>query len=201
MYKIYFGKTLVCLLNHKDADGFKKNKNTLYLHDEETGTFQELIERLKMVHKINKIFISASHTKSLFRKLCRETILVKAAGGVVTDASGRLLMIRRFGHWDLPKGKAEKGEKLSETAIREVEEECGISGLSIVKKLEPTFHVYTEKGKWYLKKTAWFHMETSFKGTLTPQTKEHITKVCWFTPKQVHCHPERSETKSKGLLF
>lgn len=52
---------------------------------------------------------------------------VWAAGGVVEDDSGRLLVVHRprYDDWTFPKGKLDKGETLEECALREVEEESG----------------------------------------------------------------------------
>lgn len=49
-----------------------------------------------------------------------------SAGGVVFN-SKKILLLRKFnGGWVLPKGHVKKGEKYSETALREVKEESGI---------------------------------------------------------------------------
>ena len=50
--------------------------------------------------------------------------MIKAAGGVVENHKNEILMMKRLGHWDLPKGKADPGENSATTAQREVEEEC-----------------------------------------------------------------------------
>jgi hypothetical protein len=50
----------------------------------------------------------------------------RAAGGVVADPSGNVLMILRHGRWDLPKGHIERGESARQCAEREVMEECGV---------------------------------------------------------------------------
>ena len=73
------------------------------------------------------------------------------AGGVVTDEEGRVLWIQRNDKWDLPKGKLEAGESLEEAAIREVEEETGISALTITGEAYTTFHTYESEGVVYLK--------------------------------------------------
>ena len=61
------------------------------------------------------------------RCLKRRMRWVRAAGGIVTDDAGDMLLIRRNDRWDLPKGKVEAGETLRQAALREVEEETGIN--------------------------------------------------------------------------
>jgi 8-oxo-dGTP diphosphatase len=53
---------------------------------------------------------------------------VHAAGGLVTDDTGRVAVVHRprYDDWSLPKGKLEPGEEWEEAALREVEEECGL---------------------------------------------------------------------------
>jgi len=96
-----------------------------------------------------------------------------------------LLMIFRNGKWDLPKGKLELNENIKECAIREVEEECGIAGLSIVNALQDTYHTYEINGEKILKRTYWFAMYSDFKGNLVPQTEEGITQVDWVDKEQI----------------
>jgi bis(5'-nucleosidyl)-tetraphosphatase len=58
--------------------------------------------------------------------------LKRAAGVVVVRdmADGpRVLLLRAYRNWDLPKGRLEAGETPFEAAIREVREETGLSGL------------------------------------------------------------------------
>jgi ADP-ribose pyrophosphatase YjhB (NUDIX family) len=113
-------------------------------------------------------------------------LLIRAAGGVVRE-DGKILFIFRRGKWDLPKGKVEKGESTKEAALREVEEECGISALSIVKQLPATWHIYQSPyrksfGKWVLKETSWFEMSHLAPEKLKPQTEEDITGIKWVNP-------------------
>ena len=51
--------------------------------------------------------------------------VVHAGGGLVTNPKNEVLFIFRSNVWDLPKGRHEEGESIEETAVREVEEECG----------------------------------------------------------------------------
>jgi ADP-ribose pyrophosphatase YjhB (NUDIX family) len=108
----------------------------------------------------------------------------KAAGGLVKNLEGDILFIFRFEKWDLPKGKIEKGEKKKEAAIREVEEECGISGLEILRKLPKTYHIFQRKGRETLKLTYWYLMRSDFNGTLIPQEEEGITQVVFKNKEQ-----------------
>lgn len=143
--------------------------------------------------QIVKIVGAASGSKSMgfgiltpdpaleMKTFCKAFKNIRAAGGVVINRAlnDRILMILRFGKWDLPKGKMEDGENENECAIREVEEECGISGLTIEKRLPDTFHMYPHKGNWVVKQTTWFLMETRDCSTPSPQIEEHITEARW----------------------
>ncbi len=56
---------------------------------------------------------------------------VLCAGAVITDAEGRLLLVRRrnepaAGRWSLPGGRVEPDESPAEAAAREVREETGL---------------------------------------------------------------------------
>lgn len=123
-----------------------------------------------------------------------------AAGGKVLNAKNEVLFIYRFNKWDLPKGKLDNGESISECAIREVEEECGITNLQIIKPLETTYHIYQEKGKTILKTTYWFLMHTDFVGELTPQLEEGIEKVIFMNETEVELALENTYENIK-LLF
>lgn len=109
---------------------------------------------------------------------------IYAAGGLI-EKGDTFLFIFRLKRWDLPKGKLDMGEGPEEAAIRECEEECGITQLTITKTLEPTYHIYPHKGAYALKKTYWYSMTTKHEGTLVPQLEESIEKVEWFNKAQI----------------
>ena len=54
--------------------------------------------------------------------------LIPAASAIVTDDEERILLIRRSDNdlWSIPGGAMEIGESISQTAVREVEEETGL---------------------------------------------------------------------------
>ncbi len=116
--------------------------------------------------------------------------LIQAGGGVVVR-NEKLLFIFRNEKWDLPKGKIDNGETPEQAAIREIAEECGITGHSIVRQLPPTFHIYqspykNDFGQWILKKTFWFEMNYSGTENGTPETGENITEIKWFKREDLH---------------
>ena len=135
-----------------------------------------------------------------WESFCDSYRLIKAAGGVVYNNDNQMLMIFRNKKWDLPKGKLERSESIEQCAIREVEEECGVSGLIITQKLEETYHAYKLNGEKVLKCTYWFEMKTSYKGKLKPQNKEGITLAIWVDKKDILQKLENSFASIIDLL-
>ncbi len=123
-------------------------------------------------------------TEKMFRHLKKHFKYVEAAGGVVRNSENKLLFIRRWNIWDLPKGKVNKNEDVETCALRETEEETGVSGLQITGPLPSSFHFYFYKEKLFLKKTYWFLMDTQYAGALKPQLEEDITEVKWLNSTQ-----------------
>ena len=95
----------------------------------------------------------------------------------------QLLMIFRFGVWDLPKGKRDSGEKFKQCALREVEEETGVK-VKMLHKVCTTWHTYTLRRKRILKKTKWYAMDCVDDSKMAPQHGESIERVEWMTEKQ-----------------
>jgi len=139
-----------------------------------------LIKFLKTNPLVREVEIYSDNIKKLWVDYCMNYFEVVSAGGLVMNQKGKMLWILRNGHWDLPKGKVEIGEKLKEAAIREVEEETGISNLKITHDLETTYHTYEIDGVVHLKTTFWYAMEHSAGDSNgVPQAIEGITEVGW----------------------
>ncbi|MDR0438442.1 MAG: NUDIX domain-containing protein [Bacteroidales bacterium] len=125
--------------------------------------------------------------KSSFKSLEKAFKTIKAGGGLVKNSKGEFLLIFRKGHWDLPKGKLDKGETIETCALREVQEETGILKLSIVKKLPKTYHLFTDvNGEIILKKCYWFEMETDDEHPLKPQLEEEISEAVWCSQEKIN---------------
>ena len=110
------------------------------------------------------------------------------------------LFIFRGCKWDLPKGRVEKGEKIKETAVREVQEECGISNVIVHEFLITTHHIFYYNEKIKLKETHWFQMKSYDRVILTPQLEEGITDVV-FKNKEDSVRALQNSYKNINLVF
>jgi 8-oxo-dGTP pyrophosphatase MutT (NUDIX family) len=110
---------------------------------------------------------------------------IEAAGGVILSPDERLLLIHRNGVWDLPKGKLEPGESITDGALREVTEEVGLTELTLGAALPASYHIYRHKGEWLIKTTHWFEMTASGLLDLTLQTEEGIDDAEWIPVEAV----------------
>lgn len=112
---------------------------------------------------------------------------IVAAGGLITNPSGKLLLIFRRGYWDLPKGKVDEGEAIQDCALREVQEETGLSELTLGSQLGTTYHEYFDKwtNQDVEKETHWFAMTARDNQQIIPQTEEDIEQVIWADQPQI----------------
>lgn len=111
--------------------------------------------------------------------LHKNYIMVKAAGGIVENSDGDRLIMTRNDRFDLPKGKVEQGETLSEAALRETNEETGLGNIILGPLALKTYHIYNLYGGWHFKQTSWFWMRLSDNQPLVPQREEGITELKW----------------------
>ena len=139
--------------------------------------FDDLVSKKKGEKEVVVNFLTERLMNKILKKRYR---IVEAGGGIVVNKNQEILFIFRRGKWDLPKGKLEKHEKVKAGAIREVEEECGITSPEIREELITTFHKFKNKGKECLKKSYWFIMDYEGEEELVPQLEEDITKVKWM---------------------
>lgn len=69
-----------------------------------------------------------------------------AAGGVVKDDEGRVLLVHRgrYDDWSFPKGGVDAGETIEQAALREVKEEAGLE-CQIVRKLSSSRYLFQNR--------------------------------------------------------
>jgi len=122
-----------------------------------------------------------------------------AAGGVVV-IDNQFVAIERNGIPDLPKGHIEKGETPEVAAVREVEEETGITDLEIIKELPATWHCYLLDNQWTIKKTSWYLMRTKSGMKNIPQTEEGISKVYLIDKEHVKDFQEKTFASLRDVV-
>ena len=193
MYKVFVNDKPLFLTNHIS----KETDFQLFLL--ESIDIEQLIVKI-FQNKIQKAYLYHADESVIMKTLKAKIPVCKAGGGLVYNKKGEVLFIFRNGKWDLPKGGIKKGEEIEDTAVREVEEETGVNGLSISHKLQKTYHVFRRNGKYKLKITHWFEMQTNFDGTLQGQLEEGIEKVAWLNPEQIQEALKNSYENIK-LLF
>lgn len=193
MYKVFINDKLLFLTNQL----VEETDFQIFLL--ESVNIQKLIARY-FDGSVTKAVLYHPDESVLLQTLKEKLIVNKAGGGKVYNDKGEILFIFRNGKWDLPKGGIEKNETIEETAMREVEEETGCKNLSVVKKLEKTYHIFKRNGEYRLKITHWFEMITDYKGELTGQLNEGIDKVEWVNADDVDHKLENSYENIK-LLF
>lgn len=120
-----------------------------------------------------------------FEDFCKKYFPITAGGGLVQNDNGEYLLIYRHSLWDLPKGKIEPGETVSQCALREVEEETGLKGLILGNPICITHHTYTLHGIPCIKHTNWYHMYYSGNDSPVPQLEEDITDAVWAKPDEL----------------
>lgn len=178
MYKVFVNDKPFFLTN----EIVKETDFQLFLL--ESTDIEQLV--IKMFNnKIKKCYLYYPDEKVILKKLKEKIPVQRAGGGFVYNKKGEVLFIFRNGKWDLPKGGKEKGEKMSQTALREVEEETGVNQLKVTKKLQKTYHIFKRNGRYKLKITRWFEMTSDFDGIALGQAEEGIEKVAWLNPEQV----------------
>ncbi|HRZ31742.1 MAG TPA: NUDIX domain-containing protein [Flavobacterium sp.] len=193
MYKVFVNDKPLFLTNEIQ----KETDFQLFLL--ESVDIKELIIKI-FKNKVDKAFLYHPDEKEMMKKLKSKIPVEKAGGGLVYNDKNEVLFIFRNKKWDLPKGGIEKGEEIEDTAIREVEEETGVKGLKIIRKLPKTYHIFKRNGRYKLKITHWFEMRTSFNEKLIGQVDEGIEKVEWKTPKEIQVALTNSYENIK-LLF
>jgi ADP-ribose pyrophosphatase YjhB (NUDIX family) len=151
---------------------------------------------------ILEFYVYTETPEQVFDCLKNSNRYIRAAGGVVSGMDKDILLIRRLGYWDLPKGKMEENETEMSAACREIEEECGITEIEIQEKLMDTYHVYRDKdNRRVIKQTAWFSALYSGNQPLKPQQEEDITEAVWIPLKDIPQYVPQMYASLKDVMM
>ncbi|GAB2684752.1 NUDIX domain-containing protein [Mucilaginibacter koreensis] len=179
-YRIYINQKVLLITENAPA-----NAESYKMVEQQGFDFKKFYAEVNRKKKAATYLMVCTDAKKQLKKVIKQVALVEAAGGLVEQKNGELLFIYRHDKWDLPKGKLEKGEKPKAGAVREVEEECGITIKKCGKRICKTYHAYVMKDELVLKRTYWYDMSYKGKGELKPQLEEGITDVRWFNAADI----------------
>ena len=178
-YTIFFGESELLITRDMPSERYE-------IVDAEVFNSFSQAKIVKKVETSKYVAVVTPSPELAFEALRTEFKWVEAAGGVVTNVAGDLLMIHLRGRWDLPKGHVESGESSREAALREVEEETGIRAEAVGDEpLVCTYHTYNTYGTWELKRTTWWAMH-SIGGKPKAQSEEGITSAEWCERATLH---------------
>lgn len=189
MYKVFVNDAPIIITTSSQKE------NNYPVYGFRNIVFEELLYRIKN-KELTGVNLYSTDLQSDWTSFLSNFDVVPAAGGLVINPKNEILFIFRNGIWDLPKGRIEQGETIETAAIREVEEECGIFNLTLVKPLVTTYHTYYQ-GRIKLKQTYWFLMTSDYEKELIPQIEEGITQVQFKKETEIDKTLQNSYTNIK----
>ncbi|MBR1444806.1 MAG: NUDIX hydrolase [Firmicutes bacterium] len=130
-----------------------------------------------------------------------------SCGGVVIHKGKVLLLYKnqngRYMGWVMPKGTVEEGETHSQTALREVKEETGVSAeiISYIGKTQYTFHgtndMVNKTVHWYLMRSDSFYCK--------PQAEEFFSDAGFYKQHEAYYllkfHDERQIMRQAYIQY
>ena len=184
--KVYFGDKPVFLCDEisEELKEILHHPDAVFIDEVTSPAINSLLHEIKKEEFHAGVMLDPDFHK-LKKQFFKHFTLIEAAGGVVQSTKKDLLFIYRLDKWDLPTGKIETGEKPDACAVREVEEETGVTQLTVKKKIGETYHTYDAFGKHFLKITHWYYMTCPAGQQLVPQTEEAITAIKWVHTKNI----------------
>lgn len=179
MYKVFINEKKISLSTQPEKVG----ENIPFNGKESIEKALDLLENTS----VSEICLYGEDLEGMWESFQSLFRIIHAAGGVTNNKKNEILFIYRLNKWDLPKGKLESNENEKTAAIREVEEETGISNLEVIEFLQNTYHIYRgENRERIMKITHWYSMKChGEKITTQPQIEEGISKAEWKSIKEI----------------
>ena len=129
--------------------------------------------------------------------------MVEHDGGscVLCIEDGKVLLVKQFRYphgqelWEIPAGKVNKGESPEQTAIRELEEECGIKA----EKMEKLFEVYPTTA--YTNEVIHIYRATGLTNVKAHLDEDEFLSAQWIDIEQVKLMMDSGEIKDGKTLI
>ena len=199
--KIYFDEKPLFLCDEVNEiiNEYVHHDDAVFIDELNSHTVKAMIHEMQQQKIHAGVFFHESLEK-LRKEFFKKFTFIQAAGGLVTNESGEVLLMFRRGKWDLPKGKLDKGETIEQCAVREVEEETGLKDITVESLLQSTFHTYHEGSRFILKESIWYKMTVSGSQKLTPQTEEGIMEIKWVKKDNLKSYFDESYPSVADVL-
>ncbi len=183
--KIFVNEKPIYLADHSNNIlQHKINEGHLFYDNNTNLNYKDIVQQLTKPNT-SGIVILDKNLQQLLSEFQAAFKVIEAGGGIVQNQENEILFIYRRQKWDLPKGKLEKGETIETCAQREVEEETGVTNLTLKNKIGETYHIYQEKGEQIFKISHWFYFTCPSNQNTLAQTEEDITEVKWISPQDI----------------
>ena len=185
--KIYFYEKPLYLADgiDEEVEPFIHHDDAIFMDELSTPGVNSMIHEMRTA-RVNAGVYVHKDLEQLQKSFWKKFTVIKAAGGLVRNKEDRILLMKRRGKWDLPKGKLDPGEILEDCAVREVKEETGLKDVKLQEKLITTYHTYDENGKHFLKESHWYKMFAAGNQELQPETEEDITEILWVRKSEIN---------------
>ncbi len=192
MYKVYFANRSVEIVPTGSVADYGDNR--VYYRYQQSDDLSQLPLWFEKVDDIEALVIEADNPASAFTEFISSLKREVAAGGVISNDKGQTLLFFRRGAWDMPKGHQEPGESLEECALREVQEETGLTHIALGEPICVTYHTYHRGGNFVLKESHWYRMTLTGREKVKVQTEEDIERASWCGPTRLprllrHAYP------------
>lgn len=184
MYKVFYNNHFILIRKIKDFFHNQDLKTIVVNNPKHTILKTAFAQFIKGQESY---IIESENPKLIFEDL---TLLfdqkIQAAGGIVMNEKEEILVIKRNGYLDLPKGMIENSDESIECgAIREVEEETAVQNLHSKYYNSTTYHVFWQHNASILKETHWFSMFAPSTQNFKAQKEEGIEWVKWMSKIEI----------------
>ncbi|GAB3428164.1 NUDIX hydrolase [Niabella aquatica] len=182
-----------------DLEKLHHRPDTIFIDELDTHTVKAMLREISLPEIHCGIFLH-SNLEDLKNQFFKKFELHVAAGGLVLNEKKEMLLIFRRGYWDLPKGHQDKGETIEACAVREVQEETGLTKIAISAPLLITYHTYGQGTHHILKESHWYLMQVEANETLVPQTEEDIEKIEWVKKEEMEPYLHKAYPSIRDVI-
>lgn len=131
----------------------------------------------------------------------REIVEHSGGSAVYCEKDGKVLFVRQFRYpykkviYEIPAGKLNVGENPETTAIRELEEECGIKA----EKVTETFKIYPSPG--YTEEIIYIYKAEGLTETAVKLDEGEYLTSCWIEKEEAFLMVEKGEIQDAKTVI